>query len=207
MAQLLGADLKDVEPLMGCFLNSRLDKYTAATVYCTLCTDMLPTAPQEKRSAVPQSLFRRLQSAHSTRSITHPTASGQSCFLPQPVARLKLKDWVSVQAVPRAQLKVSKTLPLARTGMAVKLLYECPLDRLDTFWQPPARLMVRCAAVLYGIHHLFLSLSRLSHHILHSVPRSIGLAVWQQPADIQTRCINSFRSVKQKCYVLSGEGG
>lgn len=64
----------------------------------------------------------------------------------QPVARIKIKDWVSFKAFPSPQVKVNRTFPVFKTGMAMKLLYECPLNaQVKEFWRPPARLMIRSA--------------------------------------------------------------
>eukprot|EP00197_Chlamydomonas_leiostraca_P011371 CAMPEP_0202866580 /NCGR_PEP_ID=MMETSP1391-20130828/8031_1 /ASSEMBLY_ACC=CAM_ASM_000867 /TAXON_ID=1034604 /ORGANISM="Chlamydomonas leiostraca, Strain SAG 11-49" /LENGTH=404 /DNA_ID=CAMNT_0049546543 /DNA_START=53 /DNA_END=1267 /DNA_ORIENTATION=- len=61
----------------------------------------------------------------------------------EPVLRLKVKDWFTVKAVPRPVFRLSKLIPLWSTGMGVKVLYEVPLDEVQHFWRPPARLMVR----------------------------------------------------------------
>lgn len=62
------------------------------------------------------------------------------------MARLKIKDWVSVKAWPQPLVRVARTLPLLGTGMALRLLYECPLSAAVEPWRPPARLMCRCVA-------------------------------------------------------------
>eukprot|EP00983_Pelagomonas_calceolata_P045228 1139624-Pelagomonas_calceolata.AAC.4 len=48
----------------------------------------------------------------------------------------------SMQAFPQLLLKLSKTLPLWKTGMGLKVHYEVPLADIQHFYQPPARLMV-----------------------------------------------------------------
>ncbi|KAF5829275.1 hypothetical protein DUNSADRAFT_16314 [Dunaliella salina] len=61
----------------------------------------------------------------------------------EPVLRFKLRDILSVKAFPQPLLKLSKTLPLWKTGMGLKVHYEVPLADIQHFYQPPARLMVR----------------------------------------------------------------
>jgi hypothetical protein len=43
--------------------------------------------------------------------------------------------------------QVSRTVPVANTGMGLKLHYEVPLAQLHHFYRPPARLFLRCACV------------------------------------------------------------
>ncbi|KAL6753252.1 hypothetical protein V8C86DRAFT_2731791 [Haematococcus lacustris] len=61
----------------------------------------------------------------------------------EPVLRLKLRGLLSLKAFPLGHIKISKTLPLWGTGMALKLLYEVPLQEVHHFYRPPARLMAR----------------------------------------------------------------
>jgi hypothetical protein len=61
------------------------------------------------------------------------------------VARLKVADLVSIKLLPQPLLKLGGAWSLpGSSGMAVRLKYEVPLVHLGEFWQPPARLMVRC---------------------------------------------------------------
>jgi hypothetical protein len=54
-------------------------------------------------------------------------------------------DLLSLKLLPQPLLKLGGAWPLpGSSGMAVRLKYEVPLMHLGEFWQPPARLMVRC---------------------------------------------------------------
>jgi hypothetical protein len=65
----------------------------------------------------------------------------------QPVARLKLKDVLSLKVAPEPLVKLAHSMRLPGVGMVVKLLYELPLRQTHRFWQPPARLMLRLDSV------------------------------------------------------------
>ena len=60
-----------------------------------------------------------------------------------PLCRVRLGSVISIKAWPQAYLKASHSLPLGRSGLSVKVLYELPLRNVRNFWEPPARLMVR----------------------------------------------------------------
>ncbi|GLI67803.1 hypothetical protein VaNZ11_012091 [Volvox africanus] len=69
----------------------------------------------------------------------------------QPVARIKIKDLVSIKAAPLGLLKISRSIPLG--PVALKVRYELPLAHVRHFWEPPARLMVRLDnAAGSGVH-------------------------------------------------------
>ncbi|GLC46519.1 hypothetical protein PLESTF_000956800 [Pleodorina starrii] len=69
----------------------------------------------------------------------------------QPVARIKIKDLVSIKAAPLGLLKISRSIPLG--PVALKVRYELPLAHATHFWEPPARLMVRLdSAAGSGVH-------------------------------------------------------
>ncbi|KXZ43100.1 hypothetical protein GPECTOR_102g53 [Gonium pectorale] len=69
----------------------------------------------------------------------------------QPVARIKIKDLLSIKAFPFGHLKISRSIPLG--PLALKFRYELPLAHADRFWEPPARLMVRLdSAAGSGVH-------------------------------------------------------
>lgn len=71
----------------------------------------------------------------------------------QPVARLKFLDAFSLKLVPRPAFKFQRSWDLGVKGLAVRASYEVPLECVDTFWAPPARLMVRLDnAAGAGIH-------------------------------------------------------
>ena len=40
-------------------------------------------------------------------------------------------------------LKLHKRFPLGNTGLALRVVYDCPLEELDHALEPPARLLVR----------------------------------------------------------------
>jgi hypothetical protein len=40
-------------------------------------------------------------------------------------------------------LKLHKRFPLGNTGLALRVVYDCPLEDLDRALEPPARLLVR----------------------------------------------------------------
>ncbi|PNW86602.1 hypothetical protein CHLRE_02g093350v5 [Chlamydomonas reinhardtii] len=69
----------------------------------------------------------------------------------QPVARIKVKDLVSLKAFPMGMLKISRSIPLG--PVALKVRYELPLAYANRFWEPPARLMIRLDnAAGSGVH-------------------------------------------------------
>lgn len=59
------------------------------------------------------------------------------------VARVKLLDLCSVKLVPQPVLKLQKTWDLQLKGLALRAVYEVPMDSMDTPWAPPARIMLR----------------------------------------------------------------
>ena len=64
---------------------------------------------------------------------------------PPTQARLKIRDLVSIRALPAPALRVQKRLAvplLQQQGLGLRLSYECPLARLGSFYRPPARLML-----------------------------------------------------------------
>ena len=48
-----------------------------------------------------------------------------------------------LQLLPRPMLKLHKRFPLGNTGLALRVVYDCPLEDLDRALEPPARLLVR----------------------------------------------------------------
>ncbi|DBB09333.1 TPA: hypothetical protein ACH3X3_007912 [Trebouxia sp. C0006] len=61
----------------------------------------------------------------------------------QPICRVKIKDFLSIKLLPRPMLKLHKRFPLGNTGLALRVVYDCPLEELDHALEPPARLLVR----------------------------------------------------------------
>lgn len=59
------------------------------------------------------------------------------------VARVKLRDFVSLRVLPKPMIKLGLLQRLPGSSMALKLRYECPLYNMGDFWRPPARLMLR----------------------------------------------------------------
>ena len=47
-------------------------------------------------------------------------------------------------------IKVGGVLPLGATGLSAKVVYELPFHNIAHFWNPPARLMVRCVVTQRG---------------------------------------------------------
>ncbi|GAB4817774.1 hypothetical protein N2152v2_004820 [Parachlorella kessleri] len=61
----------------------------------------------------------------------------------KPQARIKVLDFLSLRALPRPSIKLSKRLVVSEArGWAVRLSYECPVDNVERFWEPPSRLLV-----------------------------------------------------------------
>ncbi|EFN59328.1 hypothetical protein CHLNCDRAFT_137735 [Chlorella variabilis] len=60
----------------------------------------------------------------------------------QPQVRLKFRDILSIKALPYPALKIQKRLALPEGSWGVRLSYECPLEGITTFYQPPARLLM-----------------------------------------------------------------
>jgi len=60
---------------------------------------------------------------------------------------MKFTDLLSIKLAPQPTIKLGATWSLPGTGMALRFRYECPVSNLQEFWHPPARLMLRCAAV------------------------------------------------------------
>ena len=65
----------------------------------------------------------------------------------RPHARLKFRDFLTIKAFPEPALKLQKRVVLGTSGYGVRLSYEVPLASAATFWEPPARLMVRCGGI------------------------------------------------------------
>lgn len=72
-----------------------------------------------------------------------------------PVARIKLMDLCSIKLVPQPVLKLQKTWDLKLHGLALRAVYEVPVDSIDTPWAPPARVMLRYVLLdlVVGIDH------------------------------------------------------
>jgi hypothetical protein len=49
------------------------------------------------------------------------------------------------QLLPRPMVKVQKRWRLGDTPVSLRLRYECPLEEVGRFYEPPARLLLRCA--------------------------------------------------------------
>mmetsp|Transcript_12160 Transcript_12160/g.21786 ORF Transcript_12160/g.21786 Transcript_12160/m.21786 type:complete len:312 (-) Transcript_12160:159-1094(-) len=68
-----------------------------------------------------------------------------------PVVRLKILNFFRIAAFPTPHVRLSHRLNLG--GLALSARYECPIQNLQTFWMPPARLMLRVdGATGSGIH-------------------------------------------------------
>lgn len=60
----------------------------------------------------------------------------------RPLLRLKFRDIASLQAVPYPAIKIQHRMQLGTSGFGVRLSYECPLESINTFYAPPAKLLV-----------------------------------------------------------------
>lgn len=65
----------------------------------------------------------------------------QGGFVPH--VRLKVQDWLTVKVLPAPVLKLQKSLRLPNSALSLRLRYEVPLDGLEDWNRPPARLLVR----------------------------------------------------------------
>ncbi len=70
-----------------------------------------------------------------------PLAQGAySTVLVQPC--ISRRFWF-LQALPQSLIRISKRWQIPKSSMAVRLLYDVPLEHIDHFWEPPARLLLR----------------------------------------------------------------
>ncbi len=60
-----------------------------------------------------------------------------------PVARIKLFDTCSFKLYKQPVFKFQRTWDLKIKGLALRTVYEVPLNALDAPWAPPARIMLR----------------------------------------------------------------
>lgn len=60
----------------------------------------------------------------------------------EPKARLRIRNVVSLTAVPNLGVKVQKRFPISNTPYAIRCSYTCPFDEIHQFYKPPARLLV-----------------------------------------------------------------
>lgn len=51
----------------------------------------------------------------------------------------------ALQFLPAPVLKLQKSFRLPRSPLSLRLRYEVPLEAIEDFYRPPARLLVRCA--------------------------------------------------------------
>lgn len=61
----------------------------------------------------------------------------------QPAMRVRFQDWLTLKLMPVPLLKLQKSFPVPNTALSLRLRYECPLEAIEDFARPPARLMVR----------------------------------------------------------------
>lgn len=75
----------------------------------------------------------------------------QGGFVPH--ARLKVQDWLTIKLLPAPVLKLQKSFRLPNSALSLRLRYEVPLDSIENFARPPARLLVRLDnSVGSGVH-------------------------------------------------------
>lgn len=61
----------------------------------------------------------------------------------RPLLRLKVRDFASLQVLPYPAVKFQRRIQLGTTsGFGIRLAYECPLETLNRFYLPPARLLI-----------------------------------------------------------------
>ena len=60
----------------------------------------------------------------------------------QPLLRLKFRDLASLQVLPYPAIKFQRRVQLGTSGFGVRMSYECPLETINQFYRPPARLLV-----------------------------------------------------------------
>jgi len=60
----------------------------------------------------------------------------------QPLLRMKFHGIASLQVLPHPAIKLQHRMQLGTSGFGVRLSYECPLETLNRFYAPPARLLI-----------------------------------------------------------------
>lgn len=60
----------------------------------------------------------------------------------RPLLRMKIRDLASLQVLPYPAIKFQRRMQLGTSGFGVRLSYECPLEMLNRFYAPPARLLI-----------------------------------------------------------------
>ena len=58
-------------------------------------------------------------------------------------ARIKVKDFLTIKALPEPVLRLQKRWRIGRSGLALRAAYELPLADAEHIFEPPARLLVR----------------------------------------------------------------
>ena len=58
-------------------------------------------------------------------------------------ARIKVKDFLTIKALPEPVLRLQKRWRIGRSGLALRAAYELPLADAEHLFEPPARLLVR----------------------------------------------------------------
>ncbi len=86
--------------------------------------------------------------------------------------RLKVKDWFSVRLLPNQVFKINKRWQLGNSPVALRVNYECPLNKLDDPFRAPARLMIRCAQLATQHAMVWFSKNQAGQKCLH--PLDIG---------------------------------
>jgi hypothetical protein len=60
----------------------------------------------------------------------------------RPLLRMKIRDVASLQVLPYPAIKIQRRMQLGTSGFGVRMSYECPLETLNRFYAPPARLLI-----------------------------------------------------------------
>lgn len=70
-------------------------------------------------------------------------ASCQKLCQPSLQARIKVKDFLTIKALPEPVLRLQKRWRIGCSGLALRAAYELPLADAEHLFEPPARLLVR----------------------------------------------------------------
>jgi len=91
-------------------------------------------------------------------------------------------------------LKLHKRFPLGNTGLALRVVYDCPLEELDHALEPPARLLVRSVLARMQLSQaltvFLLCFSCVSHTIKVAVQRRQSQTVVLEMKPVAT-CLQS----------------
>mmetsp|Transcript_18751 Transcript_18751/g.56712 ORF Transcript_18751/g.56712 Transcript_18751/m.56712 type:complete len:379 (+) Transcript_18751:75-1211(+) len=70
-----------------------------------------------------------------------------------PHMRVRFQDWATLKILPAPVVKLQKSFQVPNSTLSLRLRYECPLEAIEDWYRPPARLLVRLDnTVGSGIH-------------------------------------------------------